>query len=72
MVKKQYMQSRGSSIDITNILLDDALFEAMYELLVQIGVFWGNTPKDNDLRSDLYTFMMNRITLDVGLSLIHI
>jgi hypothetical protein len=48
------MLLRESTIDNTNILLDDELFEHMYELLEQIGVFWRNPPKEkNNLKSDL-------------------
>ncbi|MGB3183562.1 MAG: hypothetical protein WBB45_19385 [Cyclobacteriaceae bacterium] len=39
------------------------LFEAMYELFTQIGIFWRNPPEREDLRSDLFTFMSNRMKI---------
>lgn len=46
--------------------IDDGLFESMYELFVQIGVFWENTPTSSNLRADLFTFMSNRIEIDTN------
>lgn len=61
---KPYLQLRSSSIDLEPILLEESIFKAMYELLEQIGVFWKNTPEGNNLKTDLYTFMKNRISID--------
>lgn len=63
MIRKIY-QPRGISLEQESIILEGALFESMYELLEQIGVFWRNTPDVNDLRTELYTFMINRISID--------
>jgi hypothetical protein len=39
------------------------VFEAMWQLFVQIGTFWKNMDHPAPYRSQLYTFMSNRIGL---------
>jgi hypothetical protein len=43
--------------------LDADLFASMWELFVQIGVFWKNMDDPEPYRSQLWTFMENRIGL---------
>jgi hypothetical protein len=58
---KSYLTSYKNASNVSNI--DDQLFESMYELFTQIGLFWKNTPEKHDLGTELFTFMMNRIDL---------
>ncbi len=64
MIKKSYYQPRAGLINQNKVALDDKLFDVMLELFTQIGVFWKNTPENTSLRTDLYGFMTNRISLD--------
>jgi hypothetical protein len=64
MIKNSYYQPRAGLINEKKVALDDTLFKMMLELFTQIGVFWKNTPEHTSLRTDLYGFMINRISLD--------
>ncbi len=66
MMQKKYYQQRESSMYDKEVTLEGALFDAMYELFTQIGVFWQNSPEEEDLKEQLYTFMINRISLDAN------
>lgn len=44
--------------------INESIFESMYELFTHIGIFWKNTPENHDLKTDLFTFMTNRISTD--------
>lgn len=64
MSEKNYQRRLRSSDHMAPIDREGKLFEAMYKLFEQIGIFWNNTPEKSDLRTELYTFMMNRIELN--------
>ena len=64
MSEKNYQRRIRTSDHLSLIKKEDPLFEDMYELFEQIGIFWHNTPEKNDLRTELYTFMMNRMELN--------
>ena len=64
MTLKKFRMNVNHSKGDERYAISDDLFESMYEILQQIGVFWENTPEGNDMRTDLYTFMMNRIRLN--------
>ena len=49
-----------------NLNIDSTLFESMYELFTYIGIFWKNTPEKQDLKTDVYTFITNRIQIDAN------
>jgi hypothetical protein len=44
--------------------IDTDLFESMHELFTYIGIFWENTPENVDTKTELFSFMTNRIALD--------
>ena len=64
MIKKSYHQPRIGLINEKKTVLDEKLFEVMLELFTQIGIFWQNTPENSSLRTDLYGFIRNRISID--------
>ncbi|MEH6461747.1 hypothetical protein [Chitinimonas sp. JJ19] len=43
--------------------LDDATYAAMWALFCHIGKYWQNMPDPEPFRSQLYSFMLNRINL---------
>ena len=43
--------------------IDDDVFASMWDLFVHIGKFWGNMDDASPLRSELYSFMLDRIKL---------
>ena len=43
--------------------IGDDVFDAMWRLFVHIGRFWNNMDDPSPYRSQLYTFMCNRISL---------
>lgn len=49
------------SVDIPP--LSDEVFESMWRLFVHVGRFWQNMDDAGPLRSQLYSFMLNRISL---------
>lgn len=44
--------------------LDDETREAMWQLFVQIGRFWGNVANPEPMRSRVYVFLDNRIEVN--------
>lgn len=64
MTRRTYYQQMFLGPETKVVLLEESLLDAMYELFMQIGVFWKNAPERSDMRSELYTFMTNRISLD--------
>jgi hypothetical protein len=61
---KSYLTSYKNYSNAATI--DSSLFNSMYELFTQIGLFWENTPQNSDLGPDLLTFMINRIEIDTN------
>lgn len=72
MVKK-YNQSVPHSFEKEALHIEDALFSSMWELFVQIGVYWKNAKSlkmadnpaiEDSFKSQLMDFMNNRIQED--------
>ena len=64
MTYRKYNEEVNHAASTEEVTIPPALFDAMYELFVQIGVFWQNMEHPEAHRTGLLTFMNNRISVD--------
>ncbi|MGE7960068.1 hypothetical protein ACQKQA_26555 [Pseudomonas sp. NPDC089530] len=58
-----YQKPAQHPLSETVTFIDEQVFSAMWELFVHIGKYWKNMEDPSPFRSQLYSFMLNRIKL---------
>ncbi|HEV7397629.1 MAG TPA: hypothetical protein VGN86_14055 [Pyrinomonadaceae bacterium] len=58
-----YQKSSANPLSVDLPPLSGEVFDSMWQIFVHIGKFWQNMDNPEPLKSRLYTFMVNRISL---------